>query len=278
MSMPDGFATLQSHFYWHQKAQFALEQDSYPYWTLFAPEGGRFTFRIGEMTGEAGFGDLVLCPPDWPFHRATLSPLSFHFIHFSWQPADESSSSKQEPLWIGLLSVKDKARLSSTLSYLRRLSISSEWLNDTQHAAKQHLLNDVWRLAQIEQIELEQLQQSEHSIAPELSSSVDPLMWQARDYMQKHAYGSLNLGSLADSLGLTPVQLTRGFRAAYRLTPLEFITTLRLDYAARLLEETAWSIDQIAQLCGYENGFYLSRLFTRKRGINPSAYRRSRQV
>jgi len=278
MPMPAGIAALQSHSYWHQKAQFALEQDCYSYWTLFVPESGRFTFQIGEMTGEAGFGDLVLCPPGLPFHRATLSPLSFHFIHFSWEPADESSSSEREPLWTGLLSIQDKARLSSNFSYLRRLSASSERLNDTQNAVRQHLLNDIWHIAQLEQIELEQLQQAEHSLAQASTSGGDPLIWQARDYMQQHAFGPLNLGSLAESLSLTPVQLTRRFRAAYRLTPLEFITALRLDYAARLLEETAWSIDQIAQLCGYENGFYLSRLFTRKRGINPSAYRRSRQV
>lgn len=100
---PDDGARLVSHVYWHRKERFALEQDSYSNWTMFAVEDGRFAYRIGERSGEAGFGDLVICPPGTAFHRRTLSPLSFHFVHFVWNTLGE-----KEAEWAGKQSVTDR--------------------------------------------------------------------------------------------------------------------------------------------------------------------------
>jgi AraC-like DNA-binding protein len=38
--------------------------------------------------------------------------------------------------------------------------------------------------------------------------------------------------------------------------------------------QTEYTLDHIARLCGYENGFYFSRVFTHYSKVNPSQYRK----
>ncbi|GGF90456.1 helix-turn-helix domain-containing protein [Paenibacillus aceti] len=250
---------LVTHLYWIKKEAFALERDIYSYWTIFAVEDGRFIYRIEDRQGEAGLGSLVVCPPNTWFHRKTLEPLSFHFIHFMWnaEPSLEEIHSLS-----GSLKIIDIERLRSNYHYLRLLALEQD---ETAMERKQHLVSDIWRLYELET-----------NIPREIGLNgmlADVEMRTAAQFIIDNAFGPIDLKSLALSLQLTPVQLTRRFRAAYGMTPSEYTTRLRLDRASKLLLETELSIDKIAQLCGYENGFYLSRIFRSKRGMPPSQYR-----
>ena len=262
----EDYASFVSHIYWDRKEQFALERDLYPHWTMFAVQDGRFIYAIADDEGEAGFGDLVVCPPHTSFHRRTVSPLSFHFLHFGLDTESPPASKTGEELRLtGKISLADTERLSSDLRYLKLLASERD---RAAQAHKQHLLNDLLRLASLE---LAYLQDP----AP---AGIPPELQQAHQFMTAHAFAPLSMRNLADSLALSPVQLTRRFRAAYGVTPSEFVTELRLSRACRLLEETTLSIDKIASRCGYENGFYLSRVFRHKRGMTPSFYRKTHQV
>jgi transcriptional regulator GlxA family with amidase domain len=45
-----------------------------------------------------------------------------------------------------------------------------------------------------------------------------------------------------------------------------------------MLLETNYPLDHIAEQCGSENGFYLSRVFSKKFEMSPSAYRSTHQM
>ncbi|MNW10668.1 DNA-binding transcriptional regulator AraC [compost metagenome] len=51
-----------------------------------------------------------------------------------------------------------------------------------------------------------------------------------------------------------------------------------MRHACSLLTGTTFSLDTIAEACGYETGFYLSRIFTKKMGMSPSAYRKAYRI
>ncbi|MGO4495903.1 helix-turn-helix domain-containing protein [Paenibacillus sp. 2RAB27] len=250
---------LLSHVFWHQKNEFMFERDTYPCWTIFAVEEGSFFYEIGEEQGEARFGDFVLCPPRAVFRRKTLEPLSFHFIQFIGEAQIE-----HDPKWQGKLSLLDLPRLTSSFRYLRTLQGWDE--ESTQH--KLHLVNDLLRMVQMERM----IQESP------AETIMDEQMDQARSFLAEHAYGNLSMLNLAQKLALTPVQFTRRFRKAFAQTPTEFINDLRLTRARHLLESTSFTLDVIASQCGYENGFYLSRVFTSKIGMAPSIYRSMHRV
>ncbi|MBW4084974.1 AraC family transcriptional regulator [Paenibacillus sp. S150] len=248
---------LLDHIYWKQKREFALPSDRYEAWVVFAVEEGVFRYEIGEHAGEAGFADLVVCPPEVLFVRETVTPLTFHYIRFA---ADGGS-----PLPPGLLHLNDTKRLSSNYAYLRQLAEDS---SPSARAWKNHLVADLWQLYHMENREA----------AGPGKFTEDALMAEAAAAIAAQAWTPLSLLDTARSLGLSPVQLTRRFREAFGETPSAYLKSLRLAKARTLLKDSGLTLAQIAERCGYENGFYLSRVFTDASGISPAEYRKRHRV
>ena len=71
-----------------------------------------------------------------------------------------------------------------------------------------------------------------------------------------------------------PVVITRSFG----VTPLRYLTSLRLNKAKMLLLETNMTIEQISECCGYQNGFYLNRVFVKYEHTTPSRYRNTHRM
>ena len=64
------------------------------------------------------------------------------------------------------------------------------------------------------------------------------------------------------------------FKKIMKVTPMQYILTLRLSAAKDYLENTNKNISEIAMLVGYENPLYFSRLFNKHVGKSPSTYRK----
>ncbi|WP_342423726.1 AraC family transcriptional regulator [Paenibacillus sp. FSL E2-0178] len=252
-----------AYTYWEKKEQFLLEYDTYPVWTIFAVEQGQFAYRFGDHEGEAGWGDMIVCPPGTAFYRRTVTTLTFHFIQFEWEekPGLEEAAATLGGRW----TVRDMERLLSTYRYMRNIGRSIQ--EEPGFGRMKHMLEDLWRLLDIERSFAAEEMQSE-------GESSDQDMQKARQWLLEHACTPMTMQELAAALSITPVQLTRRFRAAYQATPSEFVTGIRLQKACLLLEDSTQSIEIIAQQCGYENGFYLSRVFSAKLGLTPSRYRK----
>ncbi|TDF93295.1 helix-turn-helix transcriptional regulator [Paenibacillus piri] len=253
-----------SQVYWKQKKAFQLAEDVYVEWVLFAVSEGRFSYRIGEAEGVAGFGDLVLCPPHTPFARTVREPLSFHFYRFIWQTAGISETPLALPARISLM---DHSRLRSTYSCLEKLS--AQPADDARLARAGHYLKDLWLSACIE---------AEQGDRQQRAGETDAAIEAAASSIRRLAFGQVALKRISGELGLSPVQFTRRFQAVYGQSPMQFLTSLRLEKAQTLLLETSLTLEQIAEQCGYDNGFYFSRMFTRKMNVTPSAFRKSHRI
>lgn len=255
---------LIGHVYWHEKPAFQLSEDVYSYWVAFAVEEGCFAYRIGSKEGTAAFGDIVLCPLGVPFGRNVIEPVSFHFLMLRWTdregrelPGEAAAQAAQA----GVLSLSDRERLSSTYTYLREWAESGE---DASLAMRSHYVKDLWAL---------------QAIRPGSPGEHDPLMARAARTLRQEASAAgsaraFKLGRLASELGITQVQFTRRFKKATGMSPIDYWISQRLQHVQQLLRSTDLTLRQIAEQCGFENEFYLSRLFTKKKRLTPSHYRR----
>ena len=77
---------------------------------------------------------------------------------------------------------------------------------------------------------------------------------------------------LADEMDLSTRHLRRRLKEVTRLSPAGFIRTRRLQHAAKLLEEGADTISDVASAVGYRDASYFSRLFRETFGCPPTEY------
>lgn len=69
----------------------------------------------------------------------------------------------------------------------------------------------------------------------------------------------------------------RNFKEYTEATPAQYIQSLRISNAQTLLETTNYNVSEIAQILGYDDPFYFSRVFKKQSGLSPTEFRRQLQ-
>jgi AraC-like DNA-binding protein len=77
---------------------------------------------------------------------------------------------------------------------------------------------------------------------------------------------------------MTPEHFIRSFKRAYGRTPQNYRIHYLILQAKSLLSDTRLSVSGIANICGYSDQYYFSRLFKKHTGVTPSEYRRRHSV
>ena len=82
------------------------------------------------------------------------------------------------------------------------------------------------------------------------------------------------MSQLAQEVGVHPVHVARTFRAAYDLTPGQYLRRLRVDWAAEQIKNTERPLVEIALAAGFADQSHLSRAFKSYLSTTPAAWRR----
>ena len=96
--------------------------------------------------------------------------------------------------------------------------------------------------------------------------------------MRERPQGDRDPAEEARRLGVSPVHFRRLFARVTGSPPHRFLLEARLQSAARLLRTSADPLKEIAGRCGIYDEYHLSRLFRRRFGIAPGAYRKLAQL
>jgi AraC family transcriptional regulator, arabinose operon regulatory protein len=93
-------------------------------------------------------------------------------------------------------------------------------------------------------------------------------------YIAEHfSNQKLNVIELSQKAKMSEVHFRRLFKKIYHVSPLQFITRMRIRRAKELLLDDDSTITQIAERTGYSTVFYFSRIFKKETGMTPTEYR-----
>lgn len=92
--------------------------------------------------------------------------------------------------------------------------------------------------------------------------------------MHKKYKENISIEDYAKSSGMSVCWFIRSFRAHTGLPPQQFMIQLRIGKAKELLSSSGYNITEIAEICGYENSLYFSRIFKKHIGLSPKEYRK----
>ena len=112
--------------------------------------------------------------------------------------------------------------------------------------------------------------------ATKFSSTSEREVSLAMYYFRTHYNTDINIEKYSESRGLSNCWFIQCFKEITGFSPLQYILKLRIANAQSLLENTDYTIAEIANTVGYTNPLYFSRLFHKHIGVSPKEYRKSK--
>lgn len=95
-------------------------------------------------------------------------------------------------------------------------------------------------------------------------------VWQ---YITHNLNHDITLDELAHHASLSKYHFIRKFQYTFHVSPMQYITTEKINYAKYLLRNTKEPISSIAESLGYATPSYFSKVFKHAVGISPTEYR-----
>ncbi len=112
-----------------------------------------------------------------------------------------------------------------------------------------------------------------HEIGSFESMNVNSLVTESLNMINGQFNENISLSSVAQSLNVTPQYLSYIFSKNMNISFSQYLSDMRLRYAAGLLKDNAMNITEICYSCGYRNLSHFIRSFRRKYGVSPNKYR-----
>lgn len=94
-------------------------------------------------------------------------------------------------------------------------------------------------------------------------------------YCSSHYKEPLSVAAVAKALYLSQSHISHTFSEKLKISFSDYVNSLRLDEAVRLLQQTNRSIEQIAEAAGFPTVRTFNRVFRNKYGCCPREYKKS---
>lgn len=99
--------------------------------------------------------------------------------------------------------------------------------------------------------------------------SIEAILQFIHEHYQEH----LTVTHIADLFKMERRHLAYIFKRYTGMSPLNYLTEYRIRRSKELLRHEQYSITQVAELVGFDDNLYFSRIFKKRTGYSPSAYR-----
>lgn len=98
-----------------------------------------------------------------------------------------------------------------------------------------------------------------------------------RDFIREHIEQHISLDDLCRFTGFSPARCNAAFKRHTGMTPGAYVQEMRIQTAMQLFDITDLHVNQVCHKVGIEDPYYFSRLFRKRTGCSPSAWRRQGQ-
>lgn len=94
------------------------------------------------------------------------------------------------------------------------------------------------------------------------------------DFIKNNYFEDISVFDIANSVNISKRDCFRKFRENLGITPLDYLDSVRIRYAALLICKTEKSITDICYEVGFSSGSYFSTKFKKSIGCSPAEYRK----
>ncbi|MDO5573422.1 MAG: AraC family transcriptional regulator [bacterium] len=106
-------------------------------------------------------------------------------------------------------------------------------------------------------------------------SQLPPHLTEIKDRIDAEYMQSFSLDELAREVRVSKYKLVRDFTAHLGISPINYLISVRIEHAKRLLVSTRDPVNEIASAVGIDNMNHFIYLFKKSEGMTPGAYRKA---
>ncbi len=97
-----------------------------------------------------------------------------------------------------------------------------------------------------------------------------------KNHIDEHYRHELPLSYYADACRMTVGHFIKRFKTEYGVTPHQYVLDKRFEWVLQYLKDENCSIERVAHDAGFSDPQYFARLFKKRLGMTPTAYRKSK--
>jgi AraC family transcriptional regulator len=199
-----------------------------------------------------------------------------HVVAQAWHSLARSASALEDGAGAELMPVEFAERLyehenlvSPVLRHIRRAvdagPVDDAWLEE-------HLLFLLSRMLRLQRRAL-RVEAAVPSRKPATRRELMRRLSLGVDFMQSRYRNAVLLKDIAAAAHLSPFHFLRVFKTVYRVSPSEYLSRKRSTAALRLLRESEWSMNEIAEHVGFGSRTSMYRHLRSHYGVEPRALR-----
>ena len=110
--------------------------------------------------------------------------------------------------------------------------------------------------------------------APVRNTADSDRMKRMMDFIEANYAEMLTVEQIGGAAGIGVRECNRCFRRCIRTSPIEYLTACRVRAAAKMLDDTAMSVLEVSEACGFSSPGYFSRVFKDSMGMTPKAWQK----
>ncbi len=94
----------------------------------------------------------------------------------------------------------------------------------------------------------------------------------AIDFLTKNPYSDVSVAALAEMCHVSECGFRNLFKKYSGKTPSEYCLNNKMKKAKKLLQSNMYSIAEVAEILGYSDAGYFTKVFKKETGVLPSKY------
>ena len=106
----------------------------------------------------------------------------------------------------------------------------------------------------------------------------DRIIYEIAEYIRMNFAENISLVSLSKIFAVSQSYLSRKFKAVTGMGLNQFVTMVRINKSAQLLQESQLTVMEIAHRCGYNDSNYFAAVFKSVKGVTPLSFRKHRTL
>jgi AraC family transcriptional regulator len=206
------------------------------------------------------------------FFDRKLTAQVWHSLAKSHAKLDEAPDAQLSPPEFAERLYEHENLVSPVLRHIRRVvdagMVEDGWLEEQLLFLLSRMLRLQRRILRVEAAVPSHKPATRRELMRRLSLGVD--------FMQSRYRETLLLKDIAAAAHLSPYHFLRVFKSVYRLSPSEYLTRKRSAAAERLLRDSDWGMNEIAEQVGFGSRTSMYRHLRARHGVEPKALRSRR--